>query len=1103
MSILAKSTIAAVHDLSIKDVIEKCTDIKLKVSGINYVCCCPFHGDRNPSMSISPRRGVYKCFSCGKGGGSAVSFIMEYKNIDYISAIKEIAKNFNITIEYQKDERTAKEIADDEKRESMHALLENAQKFFIEQFNAETEEAARARDVAYGRWGEETCKEIGIGYAPRNSRIFIEWVKSMGISLDLCFEVGLIGKNEETGKPYATLRERLTIPVRTRTRQLVTYSARYIGDGDPAKYLNLKESLIFNKSCTLFGIDVAAREAKASGHLVIVEGGPDVIAMQRIGVMNTVATMGTALTESHLDQMKRLCSSLCFIPDSDPPKGIELYGAGDKAVMKSGVMALNKGFDVVVKEIPRSKEDDENGVKHDADSYIKSKDIYLRLESTPFVVWYTTKKLVNATTSELKNSLINEVAELMVNITDEILREIYIDRLSRLVGKTKMWRDAIKRAGRRLKEEENTKADTDDMPANILASLRNCGFIPRNGCYYTPDNDGNLDRCSNFRFEPVLHIKSETRSKRILKLINEKGEEDVVEFADSDLVTLRDFNKRLFSRGNYIWTGDPKSLTSMQRHLLEVTNSATHIEILGWNKIEKFYAFSNGIFIDGQFIRTDKLGVVSDGTKHYYLPAFSSIHADKELSYSFERMFKCNPQGIVSLSDFVGQIVKVYGTGGMISFAWTLACVFKDFIFSKLKGFPMLNLFGKKGTGKTELARALSSMFYEMENSPWSLSNTSIPVIGYILSHANNSMIILDEYTNDLMPQRIDLLKNMWGGTARSKMEDGVPQAVPVTSGVVIAGQYKPEDEAIFSRCIHLMYTKDVFSMEEHEEYIKLRDMVINGNTHLLLQILRHRDIFEKNYFRMYELTLNDVTERLGNESVDTRIKNNWVLVLTAFRVLEPHIDVPVTYNELFDAVVNGILYQNDKIRRGSDTSNFWLFVDAMHSQGKVKEKCHFIIKRQSSFNPKRGETIKFVEPKSILYLNFKAMRVLLEQRIAKQRTGSTLNCDTLESYLKSLPQFLGIKQQRFQMLRTNGELEEIYKSESGDSKGKKYLYANPSSALCFDYDKLKELLDLNLETYQITEEQMNIDEDDEDIKETVKEDAPEDLEDLQNRLPF
>ena len=1072
---IAKSTIERVKDLDVKDVLES-YGIGLNRAGAQYKCCCPLHGEKTPSFSVHPGRNIWKCFGCGEGG-SAVDFVMKYEGLTFSEAVESIAKRHGIPVEYTKIERTEAEKAEERRKDEMRTVVALIQKFFVDQFNKDTAEAAAARDYAYGRWSKEFCAEAGIGLAPKDSWEFLAFIKSNRIA-ETARELGYVGVNVEKDTEYAQFRNRLTIPINDSWGRPIAFTARDLSGQSPAKYINSKTSPIYKKESVLFGIEMASRKARVTDNVIVVEGAPDVLRLQSIGLTQTVAPLGTALTVQQLEKLKPLCRELRFIPDSDPPKG-KLYGTGVATVMKNGRLAMEQGFAVSVREIPRTDKDDEEGIKHDPDSYVTSIGAYSDLEDVPFVVWYARKRFAGADTQSLQREVVQEVAELLAMIDDSLTREMTMDLLCRIHGKKKLWSDAVKQRMRSLRKSENEGIEAPaGMDPKIFESLRRCGFIVKNGCYHAADEENGLVRCTNFTFEPVLHIKNKLNSARIFRMTNNRGETEVVEFQSKDMVTVRDFNRKLFDRGNYAWRGDAEQFTAIQEHLLEVTPSANLIDILGWNPIEGFYAFSNGIYKDGEFTPVDKLGVVRSVSRNYYLPAFSEIHADNELGFSFERLYTCNPKGGTTLRDFVAQIVKVYGTGGMVSFAWTLAAVFRDIIFSEFKWFPVLNLFGRKGSGKTELARALSSLFYTLPSSPLSLSNSSIPVIGYNLSHARNSMIILDEFTNDLMPIRIDLLKNLWGGTARSKMEDGVPLNVPVTSGVIIAGQYKPEDEAIFSRCIHLMYSKTAFSYEEDREFNLLRDMVKLGNTHLLLEILNLRKIFKAGFFQAYDLALRDVIAKLPEGRIETRVRNNWVVCLAAFRVLESHIDVPFTYAELFDAVIGGIKYQNEQITKASDTANFWLYLDSMHTQGKVKEKCHFIIKKMASFKARGKETRQFLSPKKVIFLNYKAVRALLEQRIAKQRSGNTLDTSTLESYLKSLPQFLGIKQQRFQIMKTNGELETEYSNEMGTNK--RFIVANPANALCFDYDALRDMLDLNLGTFRMTEDEMNATDEDE-----------------------
>ena len=197
MSLIKKSVVDAVHNLNILDVL-KPYNFGLKKSGANYMCCCPFHGERTPSFSVSPAKNICKCFSCGKGG-DPVQFVMLYEGLDYREAIIKLAEEHGIPIEYEKDERSDEELAAEKERESMKVSMQASQTFMVEQFNANTPEAAAAREYATGRWGADYCKEAGIGYAPKDSSIYLDYMKRKGFSLEPLLARGLIVKDKETG----------------------------------------------------------------------------------------------------------------------------------------------------------------------------------------------------------------------------------------------------------------------------------------------------------------------------------------------------------------------------------------------------------------------------------------------------------------------------------------------------------------------------------------------------------------------------------------------------------------------------------------------------------------------------------------------------------------------------------------------------------------------------------------------------------------------------------------------------------------------------------------------------------------------------------------
>lgn len=1067
---IKNESIQRIKDLPVKEVLEA-FDLKFIKRGSKFFACCPIHGERTPSLCVDSKRNSWHCFGCGEGG-SAIDFVMKTQSLSFYEAVETIAKQTNTHISYEKiseDElNRRKEIS--EKRETAFNIYRYVQKFFVEAFNEDSEEAKAARDYAYSRWDKELCDNIGLGYAPKDSRRLINHLEKSGFPLNLILELGIIKQDERTGDLYAQQRQRITFPIEDSFGRIIAYIGRYFGSNkDISKYSNSPDSFLFHKGETLYGINAASKEARQSNVVILVEGTPDVVRLQYLGILETVAPLGTALTEKHLEQLRKFTNTVRFIPDSDPP-GNSLYGPGINAVMKNGKMAIEKGFEVSVKEIPRTESDDDSRIKKDPDSFFSTREDYLQLDDVPFVIWYAKKRFKGADTHALQMEVVAEVAAILIQIQDELSREIYVDTLTKIFGKKSMWRDAMKRAGKKLREEAASPDDLRGFDQREIKALRDLGIIIKDGCYQTPDKDGYMIRLSNFIFRPVLSIKESDKSTRVLKIINQFGEQDVIELGASDFVSMRDFKKKLIDKGNYIWRCDEaKSLTDMQEYIFAITESANKINSVGWQQKENLYAFANGIFHDGDFIKADELGVAVCNNTKFFLPPCSKLYADNKSVFNFERMYNHSGRSIYNLYDFVKQLIDVFGDGAKISFAWILAAIFRDIVFDQLEFFPILNLFGRKGSGKTELSKTLASFFCKLKSTPTSVTNTSVPAIAYMLEHAINSVVVLDEFTNEIKDNRIDIIKGMWGGTSRAKMEDKQPIIIPVQCGVILAGQYKPEDEAIFSRCIHLQYMKTSFSEEEDLKYERLKQMAALGNTHLLMEILKLRNIFELGFSDIYTVTVRDVNARISGLGIEDRIRKNWIVPLAAFRVLEQHLELPYNYNDLFEITIQGMKAQNEQVTRNSDTADFWNFIDSMHAIGQVKEKCHYVIKTLTSFRPMGNKEEKeFISPKKIIFLNFPAIRSVLERRIVKTKNGNSVSVATLEAYLKALPQYLGRKQQRFQLTKVNGEVDEKFETSNGATI--RMSVGSAPKAMCFDYDALKDALDLNLETFTFSE---------------------------------
>lgn len=1061
------------------DIVDVVSDfIQLRREGAGYVGLCPFHQDSKPSLKVNPRLNRYKCFVCD-AGGDAVEFLMQHQNMTFPEALEWLGNKYHIEVKHDRKEQTDEELANEKKRESMWAALTVVQKFFIGQLHSETSEAAAARKYAYDRWPENFCTETEIGYAPKNSQIFLEHVRKNCVSEDILVELGVIGVNAENGSRYAQFRERVTIPIRNRWGKVIGFTARYIGANpeiaQSRKYINSSTSFIFQKDSTVFGIHAAKRQAHISNYFIMVEGAPDVLRLQSLGLTEAVAPLGTALTEKHLEQLRSICKTIRFIPDSDPPKG-KAHGAGVLAVMRNGEMAMRNGFDVYVKEIPRSKEDDADNVKKDADSYITSREIYNSIESVPFALWLAQKKFPAASSADENIAIMQEIASLLILIEDEDMRDYCVDRLCKLYGKRKHWTEAMKRAARKIKEDRD-EVDYAGFSTNEIAIMRKCGIIVMSNKYYSTDKDGNLVRWSNFVLRPVFHIKHKENAIRVFRIINEYGHEEALEMQQKVLATVGAFQTAIESLGAYVWLAKQDQLNTLKEYLYAITESAEEIAILGWQKKQDFFAFANGIHNGLSFLPIDEHGIVRYGGKTFYLAPFSKMYEDDDGAFQFERIFSFTCGYKKMFRDFADEIVAAYGDTGKVGIAWILSNMFRDIIFNETSWFPMLNLYGIKGSGKTAFARAIASLFYVLENDPPKLRNTSVPSMSYILSHVRNAPFILDEYTNLLDDRKIDALKGIWGGTGSTKMDMKSGRGItssPVYAGVVLCGQHKPDiDPALFSRVIYLYFPSPKFSEAQKLAYITLKESVRLGAAHLSMEIMRHREHFSKNFSALFEVTKSEILPKFGEETPEERLLNNWVMLLTTVRVLETLIGLPFSYADFFDVVFRGIQFQQKEMDKSSETSTFWSWLNSMHMVGKITSGTHFIIKYASSFCSKGSDNVRMFErTKPLLYLNWAGINGMLNQ--APQGQKMKMDASMLENYLTSSPYYLGEKQQRYTVLMSNGLPDyTITSTMTGTVREEKTVRP---IAMVFDYELLKEQCNIDLEAINVKAEEINKD---------------------------
>ena len=399
-----------------------------KKSGSNLFGLCPFHSEKTPSFSVSPDKQIYHCFGCGKGGG-VINFIMEIENLSFPEAVEFLARRVNMPVPEQENDRESK------KRSRMLALNKDAARFFYEQLSAPG--GAPARDYMQRRQiGRAAATNFGIGYAPDSWDALRSAMKAKGYSDFELFDAGLVRKGKSGGF-YDTFRSRLMFPVIDVRGNVIGFSGRILGDGEP-KYMNSPETLVFNKSRNLFALNLAKKSK--SGYIILSEGNIDVVSLHQAGFDSAVASLGTSLTPEQARLISRYTGEVIIAYDND--------GAGIKAAQRA--IGILEKLDLKVKVLRLS------GAK-DPDEFIKLKGpeaFRNLLEGSEDQIDYRLRTITDQyvlTEPDQKVDFLKEATGMLAKLPGAVERQVYAMRVAELAGvKGEAVADEVERRRRRM-----------------------------------------------------------------------------------------------------------------------------------------------------------------------------------------------------------------------------------------------------------------------------------------------------------------------------------------------------------------------------------------------------------------------------------------------------------------------------------------------------------------------------------------------------------------------------------------------------------------------------------------------------------------------------
>lgn len=1024
--------------------------VQLKKKGIRYEGLCPFHKEKTPSFQVNPQMGFFYCQGCHVGG-NAITFLMKDQNLGFREAVLQLAREHNISVPNEK-EPTDAERKQQLHREALITINTKVTEFYQNKFST-----PKALSYIEKRWKKEFAESIGMGYADNTWDSLYKFAQEEGLSIDLMLELGLLKKNEDKNRIYDFYRDRVMIPIYDRFSRVIGFTGRDISgnDGVP-KYFNSSNSEIYNKDNSLFGINFALREIVRKDKAYCVEGAPDVIRMHYIKVANTVASLGSAWTENQFYQLKKLTSNICFIPDADPKKDSD-FPVGVKAVMENGKRAIKMGFNVTVRELP----DGEGGKKNDPDSYCTSFQKFDELEENDFITWYATKLFAGKENTEEIHKVVTEICNLIVMINDEMKEEMYLLAVKKSYNDKSLWTKAIKFARQQRKAKQIlAKGKTIDRDL-----YQKYGFYENYGGYFAMSNNNGETQWSNFIMEPMFHIRDTVNPKRMYRIINQNKQEEIIEMKQEDLVSLSKFRQRIEGMGNFIFEASEKELIKLKKFLYEQTETATEIVQLGWQR-QGFYAWGNGIY-DGIWHPVDEFGIVRlNNNANYYLPANSKIYAQDDKLFQFERKFIHLNYNSISLKEVAGKIVHVFGDNGKIGICFLLATLFRDIIVNYTKNFPILNLFGPKGAGKSELGHTLMSFFIN-RNTPPNISNATIAAMADAVAQCANAIVHLDEFKNSIDLDKREFLKGLWDGAGRSRMNmdrDKKREITSVDCGVIVSGQeMATADIALFSRFVFLRFNKTEYSSDEKARFMDLNRIQGMGFTHLTLQILSHRAKMQQGFVTNYKQCGDDLIEYLKEAVIEDRILRNWQTLLAAFKTLEAYIDLPFSYKELLPIFTEGIILQNKECKANNELSNFWNVVAYLQQEGEIFIDGDYRIDYVRELKTNIA-SIKYLDEKPILKLR-RSRIFMLYKKFGRMVGDTVLPEGSLKYYLENSKEYLGtMNSVRFKDIKKGG-IEVTKAVDTGTGKEFKKT-SGVDMAFCFDYQKIMDNYGIDINVY-------------------------------------
>lgn len=971
---------------------------------------------------------------------------MEIENCNFYEAIQKIADICGLVLEKQEETEDVKRKRTE--KEELFRLTEWASKKYQNALHNLPETHWTKKMISERQINPETLLSFGIGFAPD------EWKFLTNPIIETAkFEVGKTSGlvNTKDGNSFDFFKNRLIFPIEDVNGNVIGFGGR-CADDDPAKesgrkYINSKESIIYSKSRSLYGIYQAKKSMVKTKTAVLTEGYTDVTALHQYGCDMAIASGGTALTDDQCKLLGKFAAHVIICRDNDGFDDLGNPKAGTKAALEDINKLLVNGFKVSVVIFPEGEDPDSYSRKHEN---IKN---FIFENAQDAVLWKTTfLKNQAANDPDKLSDCVTAVAEMLYQIKDDIKHNTYVKDCNKILKtpiaslKARIIELSSKAIAKLAKEntEDTTALDLGLPPGADFDEFKNHRFCTiGNSCWFQNRN-GSFFKGTNYRITPLFHVYGKNDNKRLCEVINEKNSKKLIDFDSSDFVSANKFDEALINEGFFVKTENFSAahFTLLRNRILSDFTMAFELKTLGWQR-EGFFAFANTVYYKGILKNVNEYGIVQVETdasdksdyfeevKHYYSPAFSEIYKhtrDDDDPYENDRYF-IHKQSPVSMNMWMKQMQKVYNEKAIIGISSVFFSLFRDLFVKTHAVSPLLFLSGEKGSGKSKYAESLASLF-TYKQPAFDLNGSTLVAFSRRIGRTRNAITLLEEFHDNIDIKILQSIKGSYDNRGRElgmATGDNRTKVAKVNCFLVMLSQYLSfwDDNAITSRSIiqHFIKPQENFTSEEISEYNLLKSWEEEGLTSLVLDIVEHREEVEKNYIKTYASLINKLKKDLLGHDYQERMLQNYVVIMTPITVLWEHFQFPFNEKQLYDLCKNAIIDSSDLIIESEGLAEFWKTLEYLLDRQPyplLVKDTHFIIDTPPGLKLQGRKGEKEIEwtndkRKRVLFLRLNAVHQLYHKEVSTREGVDVIGENTLRNYFKSKKYFVGaVRSHRF-----------------------------------------------------------------------------------------